>query len=226
MTQAHILILHVGGTIGMEPSTQGYAPVAGFAARLEAALATQPANSLPTYTIIESERLIDSANLHPSDWLNLADTLAAHWQQYDGFIILHGTDTMAYTASMLSFMLRGIDKPVLFTGSQIPLASVRSDALNNVVTSLQLAASSELAEVGLCFNGKLLRGNRSTKLKSMALDAFHSPQFPYLADAAIELKLHTELLLKPGTPDFNWQAFNPEAVVIAPMFPRHSSRRH
>ncbi|HPE60340.1 MAG: asparaginase [Thiothrix sp.] len=218
-----VLILYTGGTIGMLPSAQGYAPAGGFARRLTERLGENRAD-LPAWDLIERERLIDSANLQPADWLAIGQELVRYREQYDGFVVLHGTDTMAHTASALSFMLRGFNKPVILTGAQIPLCETRNDALDNLVTSLMIAGQYPVPEVCICFHGKLLRGNRSVKLDSMALAAFASPNFPVLGEAGIQVRIHSERLLQPATPDFRLPDFNPEAVTLLPVYPGLSVR--
>lgn len=220
----HILILYTGGTIGMEGSDKGYIPTNGFAERLDAQLNARASDRLPDYSLLELERLIDSANLVPDDWSHIAGLLANNWDKYDGFVVLHGTDTMAYTASALSFMLGGINKPVIVTGSQIPLAEVRNDALDNLVTSLILAGNYQVPEVCIYFNGKLLRGNRSSKLKSVGLDAFDSPNYPALAEIGIHVALREELILSSCVPVFQPHSFNPEAVVVIQIYPGMSEK--
>jgi L-asparaginase len=119
---------------------------------------------LPDYQICEYEPLLDSSNMTPDDWLKIANDIAAHYKEFDGFVVLHGTDTMAYTASALPFMLQGLQKPVILTGAQIPLCKVRNDARENLVTALLIAANFKIPEVCLCFGDKLLRGNRAVKV--------------------------------------------------------------
>ncbi len=217
-----ILILYTGGTIGMVPSAQGYIPAAGFEARLRKQLSNQQHKStiqLPEFDVLEFETLIDSANLQPSDWGHIAHQLHQHWRGYDGFVVLHGTDTMAYTASALSFMLQGLDRPVIVTGSQIPLEQPRNDAIGNLYTSLILAARNDLFEVVLYFDGKVLRGNRSSKTHSIAFSAFDSPNFPTLGEIGIYFELKRDLLLPAGTLQATIPHFNPEAVAVLPIYP-------
>lgn len=225
-----ILILYTGGTIGMQASDNGYIPVPGFDALLRQQLRTGATQQLPDFEVQELDQLIDSSNLQPAHWTELAERLTSQWQQYDGFILLHGTDTMAYTASALSFMLRGTDKPVIVTGSQIPLSELRNDALDNLITALILAGNYDIPEVCIYFNGRLLRGNRSSKLKSAGFDAFDSPNFTWLAQVGIHIDLHSHLLLEshphPGflAADYKVPQFNPNAVVILPVYPGLSAR--
>lgn len=220
---SRVLVLYTGGTIGMVPSDQGYVPTAGFCDRLGEQLGAA-AGQLPGYDLIEFDRLIDSSNLVPEDWRQVALMLQLHWDDYDGFVVLHGTDTMAYTASALSFMLQGADKPVILTGSQIPLAQLRNDALDNLVTALVLAGSGDLAEVCIYFNGRLLRGNRARKVHTSGFDAFDSPNSPWLGQVGIHIELRHDLLLVPGSPRFQIPAIDPAAVVTLGIFPGMPAR--
>lgn len=221
-----ILILHTGGTIGMEPSPGGLRPMPGFGALLKRRLGeTASATPLPDCDVVELDRLIDSANLQPAQWPAIAGELVRRWDAYDGFVVLHGTDTMAWTASALSFMLRGLDKPVILTGAQIPLAAPRSDALENLEMALILAAQPAIREVGLSFGRKLLRGNRSRKIATDRFDAFHSPNYPPIAEAGINIVLHGALLLGAEPRAFlQPEHFEPEAVAVLTIHPGLSPR--
>lgn len=214
-----ILIIYTGGTIGMMPSDNGYVPMPGFHDQLMRQLDNRASGQLPAYELIEFDQLIDSANLTPDHWLQMAQALAARWNDYDGFVLLHGTDTLAYSASALSFMLNGINKPVILTGSQIPLAQLRNDALDNLVTAMLLAANPAISEVCICFNGRLLRGNRSVKVSSSGFDAFDSPSFPWLGRVGIDVELQPQLLLAPGTPAFRLAPFDADAVAVLQLYP-------
>jgi L-asparaginase len=221
-----ILILHTGGTIGMEATPGGLTPMAGFGALLKRRLGeTASATPLPDCDIVELDRLIDSANLQPAQWPVIAGELIRRWEAYDGFVVLHGTDTMAWTASALSFMLRGADKPVILTGAQIPLTAPRSDALENLEMALILAAQHPIREVGLCFGRKLLRGNRSRKIATDRFDAFDSPNYPAIAEAGIKIVLHRGLLLAAEPQAFFLpEHFEPEAVTVLTIHPGLSPR--
>lgn len=219
-----LLILYTGGTIGMTNSAEGYVPLAGFDQLLKQHLGARAFQQLPDYELLEFERLIDSANVTPADWSRIADAIAQRWEDYNGFIVLHGTDTMAYTASALSFLLKGSNKPVILTGSQIPLVELRNDAQDNLVTAMLLATHYPITEVCIYFNGRLLRGNRSRKLKSAGFDAFDSPNFPRLAEVGIQIKLQQHLLLDNRQPDFTTPTFDTSAVCILPLYPGISPR--
>lgn len=194
MSRKHIGLIYTGGTVGMTKTAQGYAPMPDFAAVLLQLLGAHGAH-LPQYTLHEYATPIDSSNATPADWQRIGRDIAARYNDYDGFVVLHGTDTMAYTAAALSFMLQGLRKPVIVTGSQIPLGAPRSDAPNNLVNALQLAASDKISEVAICFNQRLLRGNRATKLSAERLDAFDSPNYPWLAEIGIDVQLNRAALL-------------------------------
>ncbi len=185
----HIFIAYTGGTIGMKPSSQGYIPVAGFLGETLADMPEFHRSEMPEFTVNEYPELMDSSDMSPTDWQTIADDIHANYQRYDGFIILHGTDTMAYTASALSFMLHNLGKPVIVTGSQIPLAELRSDGQVNLLNALYIAANYPIHEVSLYFNNTLLRGNRSRKLDADGFGAFQSPNFPALLDAGINIEV-------------------------------------
>lgn len=219
MSDKRILIVYTGGTIGMRKSDRGYQPVEGFADLLSKRLEGRTLTPLPQYDLIEFETLIDSANVTPADWSQIAACILARKDHYDGFVILHGTDTMAYTASALSFILMGLNKPVIFTGAQIPLIELRNDAFSNVVTSLILAADYSLNEVCIYFNGRIMRGNRSRKLKSAGFDAFNSPNFPWLGTVGIDITLHDGLLLGPMAENFHQKNFLPQSVAQLQLYP-------
>ncbi|HJV87184.1 MAG TPA: asparaginase [Noviherbaspirillum sp.] len=194
MSRKHIALIYAGGTVGMTRTAQGFAPTPDFDSSLAKLLENQDA-SLPRYTLHAYESPIDSSNATPRDWQRIGRDIATRYNDYDGFVILHGTDTMAYTAAALSFMLQGLRKPVIMTGSQIPLSAPNSDAPHNMVTALQLAASDVINEVAIYFNGRLLRGNRATKVSITALDAFDSPNYPWLAETLPQLRFDMQALL-------------------------------
>ncbi|XOZ34804.1 type I asparaginase [Halomonadaceae bacterium KBTZ08] len=212
------MVLYTGGTIGMVSSNGAYVPGADFSTRLARQLG-ESRNELPRFDAVELSQLIDSANLTPANWTTIARTLVANWDHYDGFVVLHGTDTMSYTASALSYMLQGCNKPVILTGSQIPLGRPRTDAMDNIISSLALASLPEISEVCLYFRGNLLRGNRSRKLKTSELDAFDSPNMPSLGSGGSKMELRRDLLLSPGWPDFQVPTFNPRSVAVLTLFP-------
>ncbi len=208
----------------MRQSQTGYVPDSGMRELINNLLPPILAAELPNYDVVEHPPLIDSANSQPNDWVRMAKIVADNYADYDGFIILHGTDTMAYAASALSFLLQGLDKPVIVTGSQIPLREMRNDARNNLVTALILAAQYPVHEVCLYFNGRLMRGNRCTKSKADELDAFDSPNYPYLGEIGIKIDIHqSDLLVKPSQNNFQLNTYNDHAVAIIKIYPGISS---
>lgn len=177
-----VYIAYTGGTIGMKLVHGRYQPVPNF---LQTLMAANPAfhhAQLPTYTITQYTPLLDSPNMTPADWSRIARDICDHYEEYDGFIVLHGTDTMAYSASALAFMLDGLGKPVIFTGSQIPLCEARNDAQENLIASLLLAADYAIPEVCLYFHKRLFRGCRVVKVDANGFDAFDSPNCRPLAE--------------------------------------------
>lgn len=205
-----ILVLYTGGTLGMVPTDRGYAPRPGFLAECLAKMpsfheAGSPLFTTPPsrvgvrahYHIKEYAPLLDSANLGMADWVHLARDIEQHYDDYDAFVILHGTDTMAYTAAALSFMLVNNRKTVILTGSQIPLLHARNDAVDNLLGALTVAAHYEIPEVGLYFRGKLHRGNRCRKVDAEGLDAFQSPNMSPLAEIGTRIHVNWDLVRIP-----------------------------
>lgn len=184
-----IYIAYTGGTIGMVKSNFGYIPKAGFMTDYLNSLSELQRPEMPKFSVHEYDPLIDSSDMSPSDWQRIADDIKDNYDDYDGFIILHGTDTMAYTASALSFMFENLSKPVIVTGSQIPISELRSDGQSNLLNALHIAASYPINEVTLFFNNTLLRGNRCTKSHADGFEAFSSPNFPPLLKAGININL-------------------------------------
>jgi L-asparaginase len=220
-----VYIAHTGGTIGMRPTSQGYAPEPGF---LENSLSKMPelaVDGVPDFEINEYPELLDSANMVPEDWNTIAADIASRYQEFDGFVVLHGTDTMAHTASALSFMLEGLRKPVILTGSQIPLCEVRNDARDNLTTSLLIAGIGGIPEVCLYFDGRLLRGNRSVKVSASSFDAFDSPNHPPLGRAGIDIAIDWQQVLQPVRVPMQAQECGRRAAVAAVrLFPGISKR--
>lgn len=147
--------------------------------------------------------LLDSSNMGPVHWVELATVIEKNYEQFDGFVVLHGSDTMAYTASALSFMLENLNKPVILTGSQLPLGMVRSDGRENLVTAIEIAASYEndtpvVPEVAIYFENQLLRGNRTFKYNAEHFEAFVSGNYPTLADVGVHIRFNRERILKPN----------------------------
>lgn len=197
MSKKHIYVAYTGGTIGMKPSAKGYVPAAGYLSETLAKMPEFHRSEMPDFTIHEYSTLLDSSDMVPADWQLIANDIAKNYANYDGFIILHGTDTMAYTSSALSFMLEGLQKPVIVTGSQIPLAQLRSDGQANLLNALFIAANYPIPEVTLFFNNKLFRGNRARKVDADGFNAFDSPNFPHLLTAGIHIETNMNLSKPP-----------------------------
>ena len=199
---ASILIIYTGGTIGMkEDPMDGTLKPFDFSQIMEEVPELNKFDvKIDSYTF---DPLIDSSDVEPSLWISLAELIYERYEDYDGFIILHGTDTMAYSASTLSFMLEGLTKPVVFTGSQLPIGVPRTDGKENLISAVEIAAAKDyegharVPEVCIYFDSKLLRGNRSTKYSAEAFNAFASPNCPPLAEAGIQIRYNTDVIRKP-----------------------------
>ena len=215
----NVLMIYTGGTIGMTRTENGYAPQSGrFRAALDE-ISDLRAPELPAWELTELEPLLDSSNMTVREWNQIARVVAENYDRYDGFVILHGTDTMAYTASALSFMLGNLSKPVVLTGSQIPLCEVRSDGRDNIITSLLIAGADKVHEVCLYFGGKLLRGNRATKYSADGLIAFVSPNYPSLAEAGITIRYSESALLPKPKGALKLQLLENVPIGVLKVFP-------
>lgn len=203
----------------MKPSKQGYVPAAGFLADTLKKMPEFHRSEMPLFTLHEYDNLIDSSDMDPSDWQRIADDISDNYDKYDGFIILHGTDTMAYTASALSFMLEDLSKPVIVTGSQIPLAELRSDGQVNLLNALYVAANYPIAEVGLFFNNRLLRGNRSRKVDADGFSAFDSPNFPPLLEAGINIRVKAGSLAKAPNNTIKVSNVKAQPIGMVSLYP-------
>ncbi len=183
-----VLIIYTGGTLGMAYDESGALVPFNFGQILEKIPIMSNMNI--AITVISFPEPIDSSNVSMKHWTDMAYIIYENYDSYDGFVVLHGTDTMAYSASMMSYMLQGLNKPVIFTGAQLPISAMRSDARENLMTSLEIATAKIndkpiVPEVCIFFNHMLLRGNRSKKVQSVHFDAFESENYPSLAEAGI-----------------------------------------
>lgn len=197
--KSRVMIIYTGGTFGMAYDAQGVLIPFDFSLIL---------HHLPTLrsllldlTVVSFEQPIDSSNMGPEHWKTIGQIIFDHYQQQDGFVVLHGTDTMSFTASALSFMLQGLAKPVVLTGAQLPISEPRSDARENLITSLEIASAKKegkavVPEVCLYFDDALLRGNRSKKVESMHFDAFESGNYPPLAKAGVAIDYNYAVIHK------------------------------
>lgn len=220
-----VLLIYTGGTIGM-----GINPRTGA---LEPLDFNHLVSNIPEFDYLQTDVSvyqftppIDSSDMNPVRWAQLIRIISANYNDYDGFVILHGTDTMAYTASALSFMLENLTKPVILTGSQLPIGQLRTDGKENLVTSIELASAKHedgtamVPEVCIYFSGHLLRGNRATKQNADGFNAFDTFNYPHLCDAGVNFSYHEHHILKP---DFNkpmipHTALNPNVIVFS-LFP-------
>ncbi len=209
-----IHLMYTGGTLGMVRRPDGALEPAGIQGLLDQIPELNLVAKTDNYTL-EPPR--DSVDLGPADWIRMARHIGEHYNDYDGFVILHGTDTMVYTAAALSFLLEGLDKPVILTGAQLPIGEVRNDARNNLLTAVELAACGhpQTAEVGIYFNDRLLRGNRAIKRSVFAFDAFESPNCPPLArvGTGIQFPATPERLHRPGSFSVHQQLNDQVALV-------------
>ncbi len=215
-----ICILYTGGTIGMVPTENGYAPKKGYFYDAIKAIPDLNSHDMPEWDMIEFDPLLDSSNIAVEQWNQIGRAIRDNYATYDGFVVLHGTDTMAYTASALSFMLEGLTKPVILTGSQIPLCKLRSDGRDNLITSVLIAGAGNVKEVCLYFGGKLIRGNRSTKSSADGLIAFDSPNYHFLAEAGIDIRYNVASLLSPPLDaEFHLTEFKQVSIGVLKVFP-------
>ena len=205
--KSSILLIYTGGTIGMkeDPAIQALRPFDFSQILAEVPELRKFAYKIDSYTF---EPLIDSSDVDPLNWVTLASLIEDRYDDYDGFVILHGTDTMAYSASALSFMIEGLTMPVIFTGSQIPIGVPRTDGKENLISAVEIAAAKDsegharVPEVCICFDNVLMRGNRTTKINSDNFRAFRSENFPPLAEAGISIRYNDALIIKPA----DWKA--------------------
>lgn len=203
----------------MIPSASGYVPSTGSFRRMLEDIPELKAPGMPLWSLLEFDPLLDSSDIAVREWNKLGRAIAERYSDFDGFVVLHGTDTMSYSASALSFMLENLNKPVVFTGAQIPLCQLRSDGRDNMVNSLLIAASDKVHEVCLYFNGKLLRGNRSTKKSSDQLEAFASPNAPCLAEAGISIQYNEAAIRQPRAGEMRLQELCDIPIGVLKVFP-------
>jgi L-asparaginase len=195
-----VLMIYTGGTLGMVYDRTGQHLVPFDFSQMNERLPELNRFDFQL-TVVALDQPIDSSNVTPDHWLQWAHLIRGNYDRYDGFVILHGTDTMAYSASALSFLLENLNKPVVFTGSQLPLGTVRTDARENLMTALEIASAKDGAgrplvpEVCIYFHGLLLRGNRAKKVESVHFDAFQSENYPLLAEAGVTIDYNRSLIL-------------------------------
>ena len=212
----NILLIYTGGTIGMvkHKIKRTLVPF-NFDKLLE--IIPEIKNEQVNLNNISTLKPIDSSDMNPEKWIEISKLINNNYNSYDGFVVLHGTDTMAYTASALSFMLINLNKPVILTGSQIPIGVRRTDAKENLITSIEIAASERINEVCIFFEDQLYRGNRTVKVNTEHFEAFRSPNFPVLAKAGVNIKYKNSLEKVAGAFKINTKISND--VAILKLFP-------
>lgn len=199
-SKSNILLLYTGGTIGMEKDlSTGALKAFDFNKLLQNIPELKQLDC--TIATISFEKPIDSSNMNPDKWIQIVSIIEENYNQFDGFVVLHGSDTMSYSASAVSFMLENLAKPVIFTGSQLPIGDLRTDAKENLITAIQIASlqnngTPAIQEVCLYFEYKLYRGNRTTKISAEHFNAFRSPNFPELAESGVHLKVNNDIVIK------------------------------
>ena len=223
INQTSILVIYTGGTIGMvqDPKTMTLSPLT-FDILYKYLPVLENFNCrIDFYTF---EPLLDSSNMNPSFWIHLATVIEEKYEDYDGFVVLHGSDTMAYTASALSFMLENLNKPVIFTGSQLPIGMVRTDGRENFINSIEIAAAKDVdtpvvPEVAICFENKLYRGNRTSKLNAENFKAFVSGNYPLLGEVGVHIRYYHNMIMKPNFKKLRVLKDLDENIAILKLFP-------
>lgn len=225
---ASVLLIYTGGTIGMiEDARSGELKPFDFKSL------TKQIPELEKFAIqlssIAFKQPIDSSNMHPRVWSELAEMIKKNYDLYDGFVILHGSDTMSFTASALSFMLENLSKPVVLTGSQLPIGVIRTDGKENLITAIEIAAAKHkgkalVPEVCIYFEYKLYRGNRTFKYNSQHFDAFRSPNYPVLAEAGVDISYHHHAIRKAGTGKLKIHTVLENDIAVLKLFPGISKK--
>lgn len=228
MKKPSVLLIYTGGTIGMMQDLR-----TGDLKPFNFKALTQQIPELQKFDIqlssISFAKPIDSSNMNPSIWIELAEIIRDNYNKHDGFVILHGSDTMAFTASALSFMLQNLSKPVVLTGSQLPIGIIRTDGKENLITAIEIAASQKnkkpiVSEVCIYFEYKLYRGNRTIKYNSAHFDAFKSPNYKPLAEAGVDIIYNQSALLKPTTKSLIVHTKLDNDIAVLKLFPGLSKK--
>lgn len=223
LTKPNILLIYTGGTIGMVKDFEsGVLKAFNFAKLLQNIPELKQLDC--HIQTISFEIPIDSSNMNPSKWVKIATIIEENYSKFDGFVVLHGSDTMSYSASALSFMLENLAKPVVLTGSQLPIGDLRTDAKENLITAIQIASLQHkskpvIQEVCLYFEYKLYRGNRTTKINAEHFKAFSSPNYPAIAESGVHLKIHHNIGLPKTTKKFIVHKELEDNVMVLKMFP-------
>jgi L-asparaginase len=223
-TKPNILLVYTGGTIGMIKDFEtGVLKAFNFKQLLQKIPELKHLDC--TIETVSFKKPIDSSDINPEKWVEIAEIIEGNYTTFDGFVVLHGSDTMSYSASALSFMLENLSKPVVFTGSQLPIGDLRTDAKENLITAIQIASLQEkgqsvINEVCLYFEYKLYRGNRTTKINAEHFNAFASPNYPHLAESGVHLNVNSNIVLqKKTTKKLVVHKKMNRNVVIVKMFP-------
>ena len=221
--KAKILLIYTGGTIGMMKDFDSGALKAFDFSKLISKIPELKQLDCDIETI-SFEKPLDSSNMTSIHWISIANSIQNNYDSFDGFVVLHGSDTMSYTASALSFMLENLSKPVIITGSQLPIGDLRTDAKENLITAIQIASLQTknkpvVSEVGLYFEYKLYRGNRTTKINAEHFNAFASPNYPELAESGVHLKINTPFLLPKSSEKFKINTELDDNVAVIKLFP-------
>lgn len=224
-----ILIIYTGGTIGMRLTPDGLAPAEDLAGQImnmpELGQAFQ--EKPPKIDTLSYDPLLDSSDMTPKRWITIADDIQKNYAHYDGFVVLHGTDTLAYTSSALSFFIERTEKPIVITGAQLPFGIPRSDARNNLISAIEVAANmpEAMAQVCVVFGSRILRGNRATKVSAKAYDAFDSPRYPHLGAIGIEIEYQHRRRFPVAFGNFQRQGGTPpnDCVALLKLFPGFSA---
>jgi L-asparaginase len=222
-SKPNILLIYTGGTIGMMKDFEtGALKAFDFKKLLQKIPELKQLDC--TIETISFEKPIDSSNMNPEKWIQIATIIEENYVNFDGFVVLHGSDTMSYSASALSFMLENLNKPVVFTGSQLPIGDLRTDAKENLITAIQIASLQHkgkpiINEVCLYFEYKLYRGNRTTKINAEHFNAFTSPNYPALAESGVHLNVNNNLLTRKSVKKLIVRKELNDNVAIIKMFP-------
>lgn len=226
--KSSVLLIYTGGTIGMMQDV-----LTGELKPFDFKSLTKQIPELNKFDIelssISFNDPIDSSNMHPMVWIELAKMIKDNYKKYNGFVILHGSDTMSFTASALSFMLENLNKPVILTGSQLPIGIIRTDGKENLITAIEIAGTQikgkpVVNEVCIYFEYKLYRGNRTFKYNSAHFDAFKSPNYPALAEAGVDIKYNNSALLKPIKKDLKIYTSMDNDIAVLKLFPGISKK--
>lgn len=226
--KSSVLLIYTGGTIGMMQDARS-----GELKPFDFKSLTKQIPELNKFDIhlssIAFKNPIDSSNMHPGVWTDLAGLIEKNYTDFDGFVILHGSDTMSFTASALSFMLENLDKPVVLTGSQLPIGIIRTDGKENLITAIEIAGAKQngkpiVTEVCIYFEYKLYRGNRTFKYNSQHFDAFKSPNYPTLAEAGVNISYNERALLKPTKKKLKIHSILDNDIVVLKLFPGISKK--